>query len=73
MYTLANLFENVDSLHEAIPFSDMSNLYDSKYSSNAFDKLQKQFNVNIPLPEGLRKDMELNSISLEEQFKKQGE
>jgi hypothetical protein len=51
----------------------MSNLYDSKYSSNAFDKLQKQFNVNIPFPEGLRKDMELNSISLEEQFKKQGE
>jgi hypothetical protein len=73
LYTLVNHFENVDSLHEAIPFSDMSNLYDSKYASNAFDKLQKQFNVNIPFPEGLRKDMELNSISLEEQFKKQGE
>jgi hypothetical protein len=73
LYTLSNQFENVDSLHEAGSFSDMSNLYQLKYATPAFNSLLNQFKPYIPFPMGLQKDLEFNSIPLEEQFIRNGD
>ena len=73
LYTLSNQFENVDSLHQAGAFSDMSNLYQLKYATPVFDNLLHQYKLIIPFPMGLRKDLELNSIPLEEQFTRNGD
>lgn len=73
LYTLSNQFENVDSLREAGAFSDMSNLYELKYATPVFDNLLNQYKLMIPFPMGLRKDIELNSIPLEQQFKRNGD
>jgi CarboxypepD_reg-like domain len=73
LYTLSNQFENVDSLHEAGSFSDMSNLYQLKYATPVFNSLLNQFKPYIPFPVGLQKDVEFKSIPIEEQFIRNGD